>query len=577
MRTIVKNVVKRLSDNRIQIRRSMLMSFFVTIMATGLFVFLYQTARSMLVKAINNNSIALLQKFDLMAKIHDKMGFDAVPTIWEMQSHYGMIVKFAISIIVLSQLIYWMPKKDWVHSRVTLFPEMISRINIKENLGWKICLTVVVLLFYFVFSTYLHLCWMGGDDWYCTMSTGLSFVSRMCWWGWCWMTHVSRLGEMLPYIHPLTLDRWQHYLITPLFLISFPFIVKYMLGKYAEFRMWSAKGVVFYLTMVSLTVVGIRTIALLNGYILAATYVYGPIFNILYFALVFHLGNKNTSITGIVCLSLLAIVAGWYTEGIALMGLFVLLCYIMYCFYNRIVIGQAKYISIIFYFIGGFNVLFSPGPIVRGTLGGNSITGGNVPYNLFSLGIFERLTYIPEWLYSIYMSMKVDFLLIIVLSVLVYVFRRKMVNDRLWMPVLAFIAVGLLSALAYLVGGAIPNSSTYIPSCYMLCVAVAFLLARVLDRKPLPGIIIGSCVLLFFSIQIMDKILTMSPLKHYEREIYHEICRQRESGNSDVIINCPFKKDEVDIVPVEYHANKFECDFFKVRSIRIKSYEETNP
>ena len=63
------------------------MSFFVTIMATGLFVFLYQTARSMLVKAINNNSIALLQKFDLMSKIHDKMGFDAVPTIWEMQSH----------------------------------------------------------------------------------------------------------------------------------------------------------------------------------------------------------------------------------------------------------------------------------------------------------------------------------------------------------------------------------------------------------------------------------------------------------------------------------------------------------
>ena len=491
MRTIVRNVVSRLSDRRKAIRKSMCISFVAAIIATGLFILLYQVGRNTLVSAINDNSIALLQKFDLMTKIHDKMGFDTVPTIWDMQSHYGMISKFAFSIIVLSQLLFWMPMKNWVNSRVSCFPTFQIKFNIKEHWVWKIGLLLVVLMFYLAFSTLLYLCWMGGDDWYSTMSTGLSLASRMCWWAWCWMTHVSRFGEMLVYIHPLTLDKWQHYLITPLFWISFPFIVKYMIGRYANFRMWSAKGLVFYMTMASLTLVGIRTIMLPTGYIVSANYVYGPVLNILYFALIFHLKNQDTSIVSVVLLSLLALVSGWYTEGIAIMGLFVLMCYICYCFYNRVVMYPSKYISIIFYFIGGCNVLFSPGPIVRGTLGDNSITGGNVPYNLFSLGLFERLAYLPEWFHSICMSMKIDFILIIVLSVLIYVYRRKMCNDRIWMPVLAFVAVGLLSALAYLVGGAIPNSSTYIPSCYMLCVAVAFLLARVLDSKPLAGIVVA--------------------------------------------------------------------------------------
>lgn len=417
----------------------------------------------------------------------------------------------------------------------------------------------------------------GGDDWYSTMSSGLSLVSRLCWWGWCWATHVSRLGEMLVYIHPLTLDRWQHYLITPLFWISFPFIIKYMIGKYADFMMCSAKGLVFYMIMVSLTLMGINSIMLPTCYIVSANYVYGPILNILYFALVFHLGNNKTSIIGVFSLSLLALVSGWYTEGIAIIGLFVLLCYIGYCFYNNITINIAKYISIIFYFIGVCNVLFSPGPIVRGALSASSITGGNIPYNLVSLGLFERFTYLPEWLHSIWMPMRMDFILIIVFSVLVYVFRRKVGNDRLWIPVSAFIAVGLLSALAYLIGGAIPNASTYIPSCYMLCVSIAILFATLLDIKPLIGIIISVLFTIYFVISIGDRIMVLMPLKHYETEMYEEIIRQREMGVEHVVLDYPFEKEIKEPgVEIACEANKFECAFFKIKSIKMKSFEETH-
>lgn len=162
MKSIIKNIVNKIFYNRKSIRQSIIVSFVASILATGLFVLLYQKGREVLVNAINNKSIVILQKFDLMNKIHDKMGFETVPTIWDMQSHYGMLLKFALSLFVLSLFLFYMPIKNWDKRSISFFPSINIKLNLKENLGWKLGLTVLVVMFYSIFSTFLYLCWMGG-------------------------------------------------------------------------------------------------------------------------------------------------------------------------------------------------------------------------------------------------------------------------------------------------------------------------------------------------------------------------------------------------------------------------------
>lgn len=553
---------------------SIVISTITALIVTGLFIYLYQYLRGILINAIELKSIALLGHFDLLTKIHDKMGFNTIPTIWDMQIHYGMIIKFSVSIVVISQLLYWMPREVWSQHKTTFFPDINLNFNLKKRIGWKIGLIILVMLFYTIFSYFLYLCWMGGDDWYSTMSTGLSLPSRLAWWGWCWMTHVSRIGEMLVYLHPLTLDRWQHYLITPLFWISFPFIIKYMIGKYADFKMYSAKGLIFYATMASMTLLGIKNIMIPTCYIVSANYVYGSILSILYFAIIFHRNKEKTSVLGIITLSFLALICGWSTEGFAVMGLATFVIYLFYLSRKGIYLNKANYISIIFYFIGTCNVLFSPGPIVRGHLN-PTITGGNVPYNLSSIGLFDRLAYIPEWIESICSSMYMNFILILIFSCIVLIYKSRFTNGALlWIHITIPVAIGLLSALAYLVGGAIPNASTYIPSCYCLCIAIGILLATLLNQNILITSIISVSIVLFFAISIGQKIAFLAPLKHYESQMYEEIFRQKNLGKEHIVLDYPFDS-EIQEKELEYEADKFKCKYFKVKSIKIRPFNKT--
>ncbi len=549
-----------------------------SIIGCALFILSYNAIRQWLLYSIENEKIAILNEFDLIAKIQEKMGFDTIPTIWQMQDHFFILIKFMLFVFVLSQIILWMPRSKWKDNDFKV--KFVVRPNITEwykqtNKKWLIILCVIMVIFYILFSYYLYIGWMVGDDWYSTMCLGQSFFTRIAWWGWCWLTHVSRLGEFVMYLFPYDISRTQHWLITPFFFIAFPFTVKYLIKRTVSFRMTSFKGCIFYISMVCLSLVSLCFITLPSCYIVSVDYIYTPIFIFTYFGYLLGEDKKQESIIEIVFISILAFISGWFLEGLSSVGFLVILS--MYAYYaaSHKVIGRTKYISSIFYFVGLCNLLLSPGPSVRGALESHvSITGGSIPYNLSSLNVIERMTYFPEWIQAIWGAMHNIIILLLLIVIMMALSRNTNIltkQRRLYGVGLLF--VSLLSAFAYLIAGAIPNPSTFIPSGYVMVLSFAVVFAGWLNTDTKYPAAITLLIFIMMVIPLAQYIKKVAPLKHYENERYSEIMKQKAEGKNDIVLEYPFpyEIEQADRPTIELWGespSEHIAKYFKVNSIK---------
>lgn len=485
------------------------------IIITILISFLYSTGREWLLEAISNKSLSFLNDFDLINKIQTKCGFDTIPTVSELNSRFLLFYKIGLFWFTFILLWIFAPWEQWKEQKSYFFPHIkIPTLNIKKNIYSTILLILCIVAIYWLIYYIIYLSWFGGDDYYCGMTQGKSFITKFAWWLWCYVTHVSRIGEIIIYIFPYTLDKSQHLFITPIFICIFPFIVKRVIGN-AHFFMNSWKGVIFYISISILSFLGIGTISIITGYAACTNYIY-PTIIFLFFLSFYTAYNgivKSYSSLTYIAFCILSLVSGWATEGLAVTGCLYLFVWLIHWGIKRNQIDKLHYLGIMFFLVGACNVVFSPGPSIRGALT-PTLTGGNVPYNLTVLPFHERFFYIPELLQALWPCVHITLYLIGILLISSFLTKMKL-GKEFYKNLFLWLALAFISAFVYIVG-AIPNSSTFVPASYLAICAFAYLYSKVLNEKIYLafGLFIGFTI--YSTWYMIPRISVAKKLKKYE-------------------------------------------------------------
>lgn len=431
---------------------------------------------------------------------------------------------------------------------------------------------------------------MFGDDYYCGMTQGKPLITRIAWWVWCYATHVSRIGESIYYIFPQTVERTQHLLITPLFVALFPFVMKRFSD--AKFRMNEWRGIAYYWLMGLMSFMGIVIIRILIIYAPCANYFY-PVVWCLFFLSFYvryngYKAHSDYSTITKVAFCLLGILSGWSTEGLGVVGMLFLLLWLAYWAITEKHVSKLHYAGIISYLIGACNVVFSTGPIIRGALDTN-LTGGNVPYNLSVLPLWQRFTYFPEMLEAIGPCVRFPLIFIALTIFVAVIFKQKeCYNKQMLIKLLSFSVVSFVLCFVYIVG-AVPNGSTFSPASYFMVAALGIIYSKLLESNwkiailPLLILVITTCI--YMTPRVSHALLTSKA----DKARIVRILEAKRQGIKDLVLPYPDDCDlsitssgkEVDrtYIPFQHFSsnpqnNKHQATFFGLNSITEEDWKE---
>ena len=158
------------------------------------------------------------------------------------------IVKFFI--LVLAAITLAVLYAKYAYTPVTDIPGIQIQRE-KGRMKWVIVLVSTSLLFYAFLSFLLSLSWLGGDDFFFPHNVPFSehishAIGKYC-------NGVSRFGESIVCLTGVSENRWQHFVLTPIFIILLPYTL-FRLVKREQDTIFSAKGLIFYVLIISLLI-----------------------------------------------------------------------------------------------------------------------------------------------------------------------------------------------------------------------------------------------------------------------------------------------------------------------------------
>lgn len=522
---------------------------------TVLFCLVYTAGRDWLLQAIESHSLAFLENFDLLGKVQEKFHLDTIPTIWQLQDMFFQIGKYFLFALVFSLLLFFMPVREWkAHYQFywlpnpvkvkTLIAHCCTRLKVAHK-GWLLILMVLAIVQFVLCYTIIYYSWWSGDDYYCTLTTGESFLVKFLRWVWCSNTHVARAGELFFYLFPLTPSRWAHLLLTPTLFVLFPVAVKRLVMP--QLSWCSLKGVLFYLSAACLLYLGTR-FSTYCCYSPCTNYVYGTIF--VMFLLPYYVdgvgktGSHSWVTIGL--FGLCTLVMGMTTESIAVLFSLLLFGQLLWRYVKGLPLPPLYYISLITFWLGAAWLLFTPGASVRGM--NSPFAGGSIPYNLYGLPLLTKLSYLPELFEIVWETtyvVVVLYLLTIVGCLLACL--KPSVRGQLLRPLMVSLGIALFSlslAVVY-IGGAIPHGSTFTPYSYGLICAFLYLLLSLSDvlkanwlLTAVVVVLCGLCVRL-----IAPSLSYAIYLKPYELQRNEKIAEQLKSHPDTLYIANPYPAD----------------------------------
>lgn len=530
-------------------------SLIVASLLTALICLLYTLGRSWLLQAIDSHAIAFLENFDLMGKIQEKFHLDTIPTIWQLQEMFFQIGKIFLFCLGLSVLLLFMPVKAWrsqYHfywlprfSKLTGYAQQVWTQLREAHKGWLAVLVVLAALQFALSYTIIYNSWWSGDDFYCTLNTGQPFYVRFLRWIWCSNIHVARGGELFFYLFPLTPDRWVHLTLTPLLFALFPVAIKRLV---LPRLVWcSPRGAVFYLCAACMIYLGARfsTYCCFSG---CANYIYGTIF--VMFLLPYYVYRVDQtgshSWLTIALFGLCTILFGLSTEGIAVVFTALLFGQLVWRYWKGLSLPPLYYLSLITFWMGVSWLLFTPGASVRGM--NSPMVGGIVPYNLYGLPLWTKLTYLPELWAVVWRVTHVALMLYMAMLLYgVFVYVKTDDKARLLRQIgisLVIVAISLLTAVAY-IAGAVPNGSTFTPCSFGIISAVLYLAFSLSEaRRSLLVPLLMAMVLCVLCVQLIVPSLSYSMyLKPYELQRNARIQEQLAAGKDTIRLPYPYPAD----------------------------------
>lgn len=434
-------------------------------------------------------------------------------------------------------------------------------------LKWRVCLFAFCVVSGGLLALFLHTAWMSLDSWVFYSHGSILSNARSALE--FYMSTNARGAEFLLKVITIPENMWQNYIITPIVCLFIPYTAFRLLTG-GEEAFISRKGVSFYVFFFLLLLLTVDVVnhSYGNFYMLpiAANYLW-PVPCTLYFLSCFRkwlmVDAENPDIQSLakrIIAFLMGLVACWGPECVCVLMLPLLVVHAFYTAYKKLKISEWCLWGYMGAVWGAFFLFASPGIYGRAMYGlstrkidfssfsSNQLDEYFRGFSLESCGDFVdfsgcinfsdlplqyHLFFIPCFLLRFYTCCRWVMLIFSILFILHLTKTYPQRRNLLFISLL-IIAGGLLCAASYLMGG-IPTPSSYQPGVIILSLAVALLFLH-LPYKIIPQVVL-ICLMGGYLLYSMGPITYQQlQYKHYEKERFAEIHRQRAEGKEYIVL-----------------------------------------
>lgn len=421
---------------------------------------------------------------------------------------------------------------------------------------------ISVVLAYAMISGLLYCTWLSGDSWWLQMMSQQSFSVKFHDALWRYFGWVGRIGEQIGVWWSLSPSRWQFWLLTPVFVTVFPFVVKRAIR--AEMPMASPKGIIFFWLCIVLSLIGVSTEPAWRNYtcyFAHITYLWPTIWSIFFLSIYTTnretFGGRYPFLNGGFAL-FLGVISGWGTECFTATVFPLLLGWSVYHLVRRLPMSYSARWGIAGFIIGAA-LLFGSGA-AAGRAGEHTIlyklpydellqfvyhldwskvsrlNTGSIPANLIDVPLHLRVFFAPYLLDFFWNAVSLTAAFAATIILLHLLFNRSRFYSSVKEPML-WITLSCVMALSYL-GGCIPSHYSFLPSCFIAICGALLLWSRLGKWTAYSvGIFLISYGMVAF---IVPALIEGIQYKPYEVARASEIRRQASLGIKHIHLNAPY-------------------------------------
>lgn len=488
--------------------------------------------------------------------------------------------------------------------------------SIQQTHGSKKCRTILLLLslsLYLFLAFVLSLSWLGGDDFFFPHPYNATLKEHLLHVAWKYCNWVSRFGEIIPGLTGISEIRWQHFLITPLFIVALPFAL-YRLIKRSGESICSPQGIAFYILTLSLLLIqpdGGSCWRNFRCYTASTNYLW-PILGICYFLSFYRADQvfdpKRWRWT-VPAMFALGLYAGWSIDCVT--------CILVPCCVGICVVKFIKKKCLLPQFAGclgsicGAFMLFGSPAHSRRALAASeslsinvadmpfgeafdlacSITSENV--HILSAGAIQayfgdfpvilRALFIPELMAEFLTCCGLALIVCAILAVFSLLTSPRTERKRILLIVASGLTLAFMSASAYIMSG-IPGRMSFLPPIFTIIACSGFLVLRLPWKACLPLALSLLIYLLHITIPAAAEAYSYLPARaaHYQR-IHQKI----QAGERTLELPYPFEttpKDRLNLIKPSLFCDTFKgypntmaCAYYDVDNIRTLPRSESSP
>lgn len=513
------------------------------------------------------------------------------------------MLKFALLFLItaiLSLLLIWLYKKFPLSSTTQNSPVQKGKLS-----RWHFIIAIESITFVTLFACILSTAWLKGDDYIFFECASGSLFDRLLIISGRYTHCNGRLGDIIATLLAIAENRWQHIILTPLFIIATPFAAHRLLAPRNE-SIFSAKGAGFILFFIFLFTINVSLTPWRNFWCYAAAVNYIWPMPLICLFLSFFREDRLTSKPGkmaIPLLFLLGLYSAWSLECVTLFLLPGIIIWALCKVKQKKHIPVQCFSGLLGVIWGSFFLLATPAlqrraaeelaqrafkadqydwqQMVEFVLNKTpenlaQLRGSTVAYLLDGIPLPLHVFYIPELMEDFLPCCAAGLVAFGILALGTAIQRSKAWKQQLLKSSIGVI-FAMVCACAYL-ASCIPTNMSFLPPAFIILLSGAYLFLHssgkgygILKVVLTAGIIITSCI------KIAPSVIEAAEFKKYEKQRLAEIHRQINAGRKDIVLPPQFEvipQDKLGLImsmdihdKPEQYPNFIAAKCYKVDSI----------
>ena len=438
--------------------------------------------------------------------------------------------------------------------------------------NWCVCLVALLvscLVVYGCFSYFISLAWFKGDD-YLFATHDVFSLSHLYGAIHAYLNRVSRVGEIMAYLLGIMDNRWQHWVLTPIFLVVLPFALVRLVCK--EFNWGSIRGLMVFWSVVFLALQSTQTEGYWRSFwcfAAAANYFWSTVVVFCFLPVFFswkwgEVGQRGwRKWLGVMLAFVLGVYSGWGSEAMTVTLLPLISCWMVYQKLKGSRISMKCWSGFLGFCLGAFFLFASPA-LGRRAVGAahtraldvsamspedistfvqnltpekiHMLVDGSGVVNLQGIPLWEHIYFLPYLAGEYWSCCHYPTWILLVLAGLTLLLRPGH-----WRRTLAIAASMYLvswgCACSYL-GGAVPSSMSFLPPSFIIGAACVLLLVNLKGRFSQPCVCMVVLLVVGTGLHLLlPPAIEAHHYKKYEHEKFAEIERQKAAGVKQVVLH----------------------------------------